>query len=1123
MKIRPFIPQRGMALVVTLAFLVLLTIVVVAFFSRSLRETQIAKARTESVKVDSFARTAADFLLFDLRQEIAAGSRPDGLPVGALYSQDGTRLTIPSSARTVVPWRVGISGAQNSEAAANLVKISSATEPFFSGTAFDTTKYPPADFASALSTRQATPAGRYFRNSDWNKPLLLAPADLSGNDDELVPGVKVPDWIFVTEQGRRKLTAPDSLVIGRFAYAIYDEGGLVDINVAGYPSSLPAGDAARKGPLALVNLSRIPGLIDAEALINWRNPATKEAAGFPGPSLPSPTSHGYLKYVFTSSLNQGFAAIYPGDGKFLSRSELLSYQAANPQVLSKESLKYLGTFTRGRNAPTWSPSAPIPLSSADPVSSFDYEAEAETSAWANRNVANLRWPSDKTILRPGPQGTTETIRVKKGEPLLLRRFPLSKLKLLEDPATNAREIAYYFGLRWVPTSAGGEAHWEYLHARRQKPNDTNSSGRKYIRTLEEVAALSGNQVPLSAGDRGDYPREPNFFEMLQAGILKGSAGYNTIYTIGACLIDQYDADSFPTCLKLDLADSGVERNFWGIENLPYLSELLLSVYRPEDDPTRETVKAWIVPEIWNPHRNADSPPGQPSQFRLVMQAVRNLLYCDITKSTPSAAHNSATAPGIPAVQLTDPDDAKFGIEFSNAAAFAEPSLLSPAIVTATPNNPSASLTEGGQAFTGFYLGSAVVPDGAVAQKVGIPPDPAAGTDDHNRARMSQINSEFTVGLQYKIGNEWRTYMRAKASLADPNFWATDAAKGANNVDARPSFYLPAYFARRSFAGLDPRATAEFMGDLIDSKGTLLWRASPGVSWRPTAGTAPGYPRIGVSPGSTDPDPDPFSDKVSQKGVEQTAFLVENVTSGPFYAPDSINMAVVGTGTTVGDNVVRPGDAFRGGVFPLATNRKDDRPLILNRPFRSVGEMGYAYRGKEWRTIDFGSSASSDAALLDLFSIHEEPMLAGVYNPNSRNAKTLEALLAGALLNDLDPSATQTVPSGDAAAVAAALTSLTAAQPLLNRSELATRLTGPNGLTASRKTESEAVTRALAEAAEIRVWNLFVDLVVQTGRFPAGAKQLDHFQVEGERRVWLHLAIDRWTGRVVDKQTEIIYE
>ncbi|MEJ0001076.1 MAG: hypothetical protein WDO13_19115 [Verrucomicrobiota bacterium] len=74
-------------------------------------------------------------------------------------------------------------------------------------------------------------------------------------------------------------------------------------------------------------------------------------------------------------------------------------------------------------------------------------------------------------------------------------------------------------------------------------------------------------------------------------------------------------------------------------------------------------------------------------------------------------------------------------------------------------------------------------------------------------------------------------------------------------------------------------------------------------------------------------------------------------------------AIMATGLQ-GDNVQRPGDGAYG-ANPMATGASPnpnlaDRPIILNRPFRSVGELGYAFRGVEWKTIDFSSAVSGDA-------------------------------------------------------------------------------------------------------------------------------------------------------------------
>jgi hypothetical protein len=70
---------------------------------------------------------------------------------------------------------------------------------------------------------------------------------------------------------------------------------------------------------------------------------------------------------------------------------------------------------------------------------------------------------------------------------------------------------------------------------------------------------------------------------------------------------------------------------------------------------------------------------------------------------------------------------------------------------------------------------------------------------------------------------------------------------------------------------------------------------------------------------------------------------------------------------------------------------------------------------------------------------------------------------------------------------------------------------------------EAPIRALSNVGQTRVWNLMIDLVAQTGRYPLAAKGLDQFVVEGEQRCWVHVAIDRLTGQVIDKQVELVKE
>ena len=70
---------------------------------------------------------------------------------------------------------------------------------------------------------------------------------------------------------------------------------------------------------------------------------------------------------------------------------------------------------------------------------------------------------------------------------------------------------------------------------------------------------------------------------------------------------------------------------------------------------------------------------------------------------------------------------------------------------------------------------------------------------------------------------------------------------------------------------------------------------------------------------------------------------------------------------------------------------------------------------------------------------------------------------------------------------------------------------------------EAILRALVDSGQTRVWNVMIDLVLQTGRLPSAAKALKDFVREGEIRVWLHLALDRYTGEILDAQLERVPE
>ena len=223
--------------------------------------------------------------------------------------------------------------------------------------------------------------------------------------------------------------------------------------------------------------------------------------------------------------------------------------------------------------------------------------------------------------------------------------------------------------------------------------------------------------------------------------------------------------------------------------------------------------------------------------------------------------------------------------------------------------------------------------------------------------------------------------------------------------------------------------------------------------------------------------------------------------------------------------------------------------MLNRPFRNVAELGYAFRDLPWKTLDFFTDKSADAGLLDIFTINDGNQLisgandivgvtlptvvAGSVNLNSTQTADLQSVLAGTILNELDSTNTvsNTGTGATAAPVLAAnIVNATSTTPMQNKSELITRAGLPTTIlpTASNdnqavKTRREVVPRAISSVSQTRVWNVLIDVVAQSGRYSPGETDLRKFNVNGEQHYWIHVAIDRFTGQVIDKQIEVVTE
>src|SRR5207302_1322777 len=227
-------------------------------------------------------------------------------------------------------------------------------------------------------------------------------------------------------------------------------------------------------------------------------------------------------------------------------------------------------------------------------------------------------------------------------------------------------------------------------------------------------------------------------------------------------------------------------------------------------------------------------------------------------------------------------------------------------------------------------------------------------------------------------------------------------------------------------------------------------------------------------------------------------------------------------TTYADNdgVTRPADAIypgaattTGSSTPYYAFSTSYHPIMLNRPLRNVAELGYAFRDLPWKTLDFFTDKSADAGLLDVFCINDgsrsttpynangdlgtvvPTTTAGPVNLNSTQAADLQTVLAGAILDELN-SATQVSNTGTSATaapvLAANVVNATSTTPMQNKAELITRAGLPTAIlpTASNdnqavKAQREVVARAVSSVSQTRVWNLIIDVVAQSGRYPPG--------------------------------------
>jgi len=1002
-----------MALVVTLSLIVLVTIAAMAFFARATANRAVESSRTNQVLTQQLVNTALDNISGQYLREITDPARSTVTQAG------NASLYLPTTNTFAVPQRA-LPAFANSTNFANLVRRS----------ASESTNGVGEPQASSHSTASPARNGRAIGVQRWNAPALLGGGGFTSS-------AQAPYWIYVNKDGQ-VTSVPSTNTIGRFAYNVYNIGGLLDANIAGYPASVAPGSVEFneiKGTLAGADLSLIPGVSNANAFVSWRN-ASHVA-----------TSGAYASAVSDSAKNS-FLRPPVGDQRFGGRMDLIRLAQAGNTGLTIEALPFLTTFSIALNAPSFFPASTRPRVQNQSPALPSYGLDDDINP-------NLLTPRVATsFLRA--DGAAAIV----GEPLLKKRFPLNRLALLENApgqVDTSSTIYQLFGL----TRSSADDPWVYNHGATDR-----------ILTLQEVAAAN---------------REPDFFELLQASISLGSLGksmgkthaygnatsndvpldpntYYQIIAIGANLIDQYDADSYPTAIRFNGVD------FSGIENLPYLTRIFTVAYRPSAANASE-VDLYVQPEVWNPHQGATSPPSPSSANNMGPDEFRFVL-----NGSNVTAHGHVPSGIVYTHSATGSRQISFGTGSTN---FSEPKLLTHGVATATDARDAVT-TPGGTAFVGMFMGRE---SGPVSDPYQILPSPA-----------------LSYYLQYKNSSgAWVTYSRMENTTQ-----FLDASTGAP-AEIYPGLIWP-YLAKS-----DPRS--QRFGFILGTSsgapttpGVTLrpsYADSGAVAWDKPAGTYPGW-LVGATIFGSVP-------------AYHLGLLTKNDSASlSYHDPDGERR--------LGDSAYSVGQDGE----PMDTGNLASRPVILNRPFRSVAEMGYAFRDIPWKSLDFFTDKSGDAALLDVFTVFEPSSMelaSGVVDLNTNQSTVLAAILAGTEKRQ----GSMLQAAAESKDIAAEIVSLTTASPLVNRAEIATTILPELSASlfqttadAAIKTRREVVARSLVDVGQVRTWNLLIDVIAQSGRFLNGTNP-DSFVVDGERRIWQSIAIDRPTAKVIYSYREVINE
>jgi hypothetical protein len=1104
--------ERAAALIIVLALVVLLTGLVVAYLSRAMSDRPVAHGSFNQSRADQIAASAMDLVIGALRQEIT-GPSPTPTP---------PYFPLPNA--NMLPLRFGNPGGLP-DPIPNLVRRSVQGDGPSGANPIPSPGMP--SLASAVnSTADISANGRSITSTRWNSHYLVPKKNTT--DDSLPVDAfnsATPDWVILTRGGPVAFSAwsptladqtatNSSYAVGRYAYAIYDEGGLLDANVAGYPSNTTAAQYGPKGISAFANLTAIgmsqPGI---DAVVGWRNYfSASPGQNFPGFNFNAGAATNYVNSVLSNT--NGFMAVtVPSptpnnmsrtDQQFPTRQSLIQLRASivasiGSAAFPATALEYLTTFSRELNAPSWAPTQDASAMGGNNGAGniYAYKTNADSGAAINRNLLNVRVTNNNDN---NPFIRADGTAFVNGQPLINRRFPLSRINGLGPAGPNTTTNSTIIRGLLQPATTTSDPRYPELP---QGGTIQRDFGLQWDNANNRWNYVGGTGATVPAIERLDQVaaenREPNFFELLKAAILSGSVGMGSgsansfvvaeqkyyitgstpsnllssdyqIMQIGANIIDQWDSDNIPTFIGFGL-DPATSQPYEvaGIENLPYLNKLVFkpawtTIKGKQGNPDTYKFDAWLLPSLWNPHQNA--PPVAKQNIQLVMSSGT---------MTASLEYSGGT--------LQSTNSISAGSTMAADASASGTSTLAP--ITGTGSD----ITKSPDNYYGFYFsfpgpGTTVTPSNSIKAY----PDFGAACD-------------FQMKVQ--VGTAWKAYQTWKG--CGPNHPL---------VCQSPPDWTVSTLQDPEFVTLDPR-TLRFgvWGNAGNQTGA--------VTADYTAGTQ----------GTLDwPAPSARFEHITALPPQGSSF------SSPT-SPNLYNYANNIDGTvhyTDLDGVQRLGDFIAGATTAMLPTDSADRPLMLNGAFQngvfqSVAELGHVFRDQPWKTLNFAAANSADSGLLDVFTLHESSMEAGKTSLNTKQPLVLKAILgpgqststSGGAIKRLAGTSADLINSTQRDAIVTALQGL---QPMVNKAELVTRLAADPSVTGlGNKEARELVMRAFSDACQTRTWNLMIDVVAQSGRYPPNASTLAGFLVEGEQHYWVHVAIDRFTGQVIDKQIEVVME